>query len=173
MKAIILAVVLLVACGGREPLAVKVTMAKGPEWTRSPELTEQVTTYADAITRAWDGDPSVLDGGAIYFDAQVVDPDSGLLQLGHCYPGSEIHLEVLRESPCPLASALAHEVGHAVIGDPGHEDPRWHDAAFWSSMAAALAAVVPAEDAQCLAYLQGETSAITFMNLNWLPAGSP
>jgi len=53
---------------------------------------------------------------------------------------------------CVEATILPHEIGHAAIGDDGHEDPRWRSEAFWTAMAEALAANVQNDD-QCKATL--------------------
>lgn len=46
-----------------------------------------------------------------------------------CYDGS-IHVstrDIATVFHCVEETVLVHEIGHAVIGDPDHTDPRWMD----------------------------------------------
>jgi hypothetical protein len=38
--------------------------------------------------------------------------------------------------PCVEDTPIPHELLHVRIGDPGHLDPRWSDAAYWSALSA-------------------------------------
>jgi len=142
--------VALVACHG--PLDVEVAAdARGPSnpaWLRDPDLATRTTVAADSAVRLWGGSPSDLDGWTVRYVGKL----NGLYGKATAVPilgGGTIELDVRASTMCLEATALAHEVGHVIIGDGGHTDRRWRDAAFDRLMADALAAGLPAGEDGC------------------------
>jgi hypothetical protein len=145
----------LVACGSQpHPLEIQVgleTPQSAPSWVASPGLdarTEEAMTSAAGV---W-GRPLDTQGVTVRFLDGYVDC-GGRLSVG-CTDGGTRTVEVVVDrAACVEATALAHEVGHLLIGDPTHQDERWRDAAFWGRMRSALAAEVPAAETACLSEL--------------------
>jgi hypothetical protein len=87
----------------------------------------QLPTLLPLASKWWGGDIHSLDGWTVTFRDSLtcLAPDSG------CTSWREQTIDVVVSGPSPcvldLAPALAHEVGHAVLGPPSgrHEDPRW------------------------------------------------
>lgn len=98
-------------------------------FTQRVDFPARVESTLGAALRYWGGDWSALRGVTITFqDEQYVacGPHAGSLG---CFDG-EIRLTT--RDPgftfyCVEETVLVHEVGHAVIGDPDHADPRWMD----------------------------------------------
>lgn len=85
----------------------------------------RVDRVVDAAARYWGAeDGRVLDGWVLDLWDHSIDTFSvGRTHLDAHY--IEVDATV---APCLEATALVHEVGHAIIGDPNHADPRWsHD----------------------------------------------
>jgi hypothetical protein len=147
------------ACHG--PLDVKNEAAgdpKAPAWVRDVNLVERTTAAADAAARVWGGSPGDLDGWTIRWTAHVLSRGEWVSTSGLTEPaalgGGTITAWVMTGPWCLETSVLAHEIGHVIIGDPGHTDPRWYDdAAFWDRMAVELRRVAPASDTPCLGAL--------------------
>jgi hypothetical protein len=80
-----------------------------------------------ALDRAfgyWSAPPDVLAGWVVtYEDHEVVC--NGARASGCCsWREGTLRLQVL-DPACPETAQLVHELGHAVLHDPGHRDPRW------------------------------------------------
>jgi hypothetical protein len=71
----------------------------------------------------WGAGAEALNGWKIEFTPYKIpcrdDPCDG------CAFMDERRLAVRQWGLCPEQTALIHEIGHAVIGDPEHRDPRW------------------------------------------------
>jgi hypothetical protein len=98
-------------------------------FTLHPDFPARVeSTVAEAL-RYWGGTWAMLDGKTITLtdDRHVVCP--GTAGATGCYDGSiRISTRDLESvSSCIEETVLVHEIGHAVIGDPDHLDPRWLD----------------------------------------------
>lgn len=98
-------------------------------FARAPDFPERLETTLEAALRYWGGDWSDLAGVTITFTGATSVECGGRSSLG-CYDG-DIRLTTVDPSlgtfACVEQTVLVHEVGHAVIGDPRHFDPRWMD----------------------------------------------
>jgi hypothetical protein len=124
---------LLAACGGVEPdFRVRdagVVIRTDAAFTRSVDFPARVESTVTAALGYWGGSWSDLSGTTIVFDGSPRVDCAGHGPSTGCYDG-DIRVSTLDAGdplPCVEATVLVHEVGHAVIGDPGHEDPRWMD----------------------------------------------
>ena len=127
------AVLALSACGSVEPgftvRDVTVTVRTDAAFTRSQDFPARVESTVEAALAYWGGSWADLAGSAIVFEgaAHVACPGIGP-SIG-CYDG-DIRVttqDAGQTVACVESTVLVHEVGHAVIGDAGHEDPRWMD----------------------------------------------
>ncbi len=125
-------VALAAACGAREPdfyvheTAVYVDSAA--PFARRSELPGRIESTISVALSYWGGDWSVLRGRAITLSgAPYVDCNGSDRALG-CYDG-DVRITTIDPGigtfRCVEETVLVHEIGHAVIGDPLHEDPRW------------------------------------------------
>ncbi len=97
-----------------------------------PPGTEARVASEVALSLAyWGGGPSDLDGWRVVYSTTLY-PGAGLTD-----HGDSTMTVLLVSSACPEVSPLPHEIGHALIGDPHHNDPRWRG--FGAIWAAALA----------------------------------
>ena len=150
MRYVAILALLAAACHG--PLDVRNEAAgdpSAPSWVHDPQLAERTTVAADTAARVWGGSSSDLDGWTVVYVAHLIDINSigkttGVPILG----GGTIELDVL-VAPCLEATALAHEIGHVIIGDGDHKDSRWRSPAFNARMVSALLDGVPAGDRDC------------------------
>jgi hypothetical protein len=97
-------------------------------FAHAPEFPSRLESTIDAALAYWGGDWAILRGreitlsGASYVSCRGTDRALG------CYDGD---IRVSTSDPgigafqCVEQTVLVHEVGHAVIGDRLHEDPRW------------------------------------------------
>jgi hypothetical protein len=145
-------------------------LALAPAWVTAPDLRERTLAAADVAAIAWGGNLTSTDDTTVAFSTDHYLSCAGSLALG-CNTASYDLLE-LREAhrieisvwsrptdlvtqaqvllPCVEASILAHEIGHSVIGDDDHRDPRWCDREFWEKVTLAMLRVVPKGDRACL-----------------------
>lgn len=124
-------------------------------FAKAPDFPSRIESTIDASLRYWGGSWSSLDGVTV----TLVDDSSvschGLDALG-CFDGN---IRLTTRDPgigtfaCVEETVLVHEVGHAVIGDPDHTDPRWME---MDSVAAELAGrqgYTSTGDAPCTTYV--------------------
>lgn len=102
----------------------------------------------------WGGSPGDLDGWTIRYSDRFVETHGKSRVVGKStrtplLGGGTVEIWSGTSDVCLEASGLAHEVGHVVIRDHDHRDPRWLDRTFWERMAAALRAMIPPGDAPC------------------------
>jgi hypothetical protein len=128
-----IALLTLSACGSVEtgfPVrGATVTVRTDAAFTRSVDFPARVESTIEAALAYWGGSWADLDGSTIVFEgtAQVECP--GIGPTTGCYDGD---IRVTTQDAgltvsCVEATVLVHEVGHAVIGDAAHDDPRWMD----------------------------------------------
>ena len=130
------------ACGGPSgPLTVEVAgehLERLPAYLRAPGLEEHVREAAANMAAGWGGDPAALDGYVLTFEQLPFEcgrAGAAAERIAGCTWESAKVIQLLAwGSACVEASLLAHEVGHVVIGDNGHADPRWRDRGFWDHM---------------------------------------
>ncbi len=152
------AVLALVGCG-HGPLAVR-RAANAPvpgaryRWLDEPDLAERASAAAKVMAQVWGGRAGDLEGWTITFRDRVIARDGKVVTVGRAtrvpvLGGGHIEIWAGTSKVCLEATDLAHEVGHVVIRDGGHEDLRWLDPGFWDRMAEALQDVVPLDDHSC------------------------
>jgi hypothetical protein len=98
-------------------------------FTRSSDFPGRVESTVAAALRYWGGDWSQLDGRTISFEGERNVRCTGHDNAVGCFDGNirVTTRDVTFTYSCVEETALVHEVGHAVIGDPDHTDPRWMD----------------------------------------------
>jgi hypothetical protein len=151
------AVVVLVLAACRGPLAVGAALtspADDPAWVTDPGLAARAAAAARTMAGVWGGDPSSFDGWTITFLDRHIERRGTSFVVGKTthtpiLGGGRIEIWTGTSKVCVEATNLAHEVGHVVVGDHHHRDPRWLDREFWERMAQALRATVPPEDVPC------------------------
>jgi hypothetical protein len=135
------AVLLAAACGagGRGPgIATKeiavdqveVELDTTAPFTEQADFPGRVASTIEAALTYWGGTWSDLrDVKVTLTDAPYV-LCHGQRALG-CYDQGELRFTTRDPSigtfSCVEQTVLVHEIGHAVLGDPNHDDPRWMD----------------------------------------------
>ncbi len=123
---------MLAACGGGSALAVRgatVDLRTAAPFARQQDFPARIESTIDAALRYWGGSWADLGGLAIVLvdDAQV--PCGGSSSALGCYEERLIRMTTRDPGTgtfaCIEETVLVHEIGHAVIGDPLHQDPRW------------------------------------------------
>lgn len=125
------------AGGGATGEGLDVLVESNAPFARAEDLRPRLDSTIDAALEYWGGTRQDLDG----YTLLLVDRPSvcGLENALGCVQGRRI--EVTTQDPgtgtvaCVEQTVLVHEIGHLVIGDPNHEDPRWME---MDSVAAAL-----------------------------------
>jgi hypothetical protein len=124
---------LLAACGSRpdfELHGVPVVVASQTSFATQPDLPGRLGSTVEAALGYWGGSWSDLRQVTITLE------DGRYVQcLGHasatgCFDGRDLRVstqDLGTPFACVEQTVLVHEVGHAVIGDPDHLDPRWMD----------------------------------------------
>jgi hypothetical protein len=127
------ALALLVGCGGTQAAqaqkaqGVRAVLDTTAPFASAPDFQARLDNTIDAALQYWGGSWGDVDGRSITLvDDQFVDC-RGTSALG-CFDGN---FRLTTRDPgigtfaCIEATVLVHEIGHAVIGDPDHTDPRW------------------------------------------------
>lgn len=123
----------LLACGSTAPdftvHRTGVIAHSSAEFTRQPTFPARLEETVAAALDYWGGTWDKLAGVTITFeDSRYVECGGSQNAVG-CYDGN-IHVST-KDSGftyyCVEETTLVHEVGHAIIGDPRHTDPRWLD----------------------------------------------
>jgi hypothetical protein len=129
-------VVLLLAsgCGGAAPTSLSVhgtsvVVESNAPFFQAADFPGRLESTLAAALDYWGGDWRDLEGSTILLtDAPRVACGSSTSALG-CQEGRSIRLTVrdpgIGEFACIEQTVLVHEVGHAVLGDAVHLDPRW------------------------------------------------
>jgi len=106
-------------------------------FAQQPDFAPRIESTVAAALEYWGGSWSDLNGKSIEFDSAAHVQCAGVSAAVACYDG-DIRVSTQDAGttlPCVEETALVHEVGHAIIGDPDHTDPRWMD---FSTVAAKL-----------------------------------
>jgi hypothetical protein len=137
--AIALTAIAIASCGmpsavpSRDPAFavrdVSIVVRSDAPFTQATDFPGRVESTVQAALDYWGGDWSDLAGRSITFEQdQTVTCGSHNGAFG-CFDGD---IRLTTRDPafvfsCVEQTVLVHEVGHAVIGDPTHQDPRWMD----------------------------------------------
>jgi len=128
---VIVAVLAAAGCGGAVPdfevngAAIYVDTAA--PFAQQPGFPGRLESTIEVALEYWGGDWTSLQGRSITLGGDYVSCNGHDKALG-CYDGD---IRVATADPgmgtfhCVEQTVLVHEVGHAVIGDRLHEDPRW------------------------------------------------
>ena len=130
-----LAVLGLAACGtAADPppdffvRGVGVVVSTDAPFAHREDLPGRIESTVDAALEYWGGTWSVIRG-TITLDGDRYVHCGGKPGAVGCYDGN---IRVSTQDAgftyyCVEETVLVHEIGHAVIGDPAHFDPRWMD----------------------------------------------
>src|SRR5512138_335099 len=97
-------------------------------FAQQPDLAPRVESTVEAALRYWGGDWATLRGRTITLSGRASVRCGGSEGALGCFDGD---VRVTTADPgtgtvrCVEQTVLVHEIGHAVLGDPYHEDPRW------------------------------------------------
>ncbi|HSM93643.1 MAG TPA: hypothetical protein VLT47_12225 [Anaeromyxobacteraceae bacterium] len=127
-------VALLASCsGGRGPdfyvHGTAVIVATSAPFASRPDLPARVESTIGAALAYWGGSWEDLDGVTLTLEGEQYVACAATHAIG-CNDGD---IRVSTRDPslgpwqCVEQTVLVHEVGHSVIGDAGHADPRWMD----------------------------------------------
>jgi hypothetical protein len=107
---------------------VPVVVETTAPFASSADFPARVEDTLRVALRYWGGEWSNLRDVSITFSSEARVKCAGDGSALGCFDG-DIHLTTSDPGAgpyhCVEQTALVHEVGHAVIGDPTHEDPRW------------------------------------------------
>lgn len=134
-SAAILALATAFAAGCERPPDLVVNGAEVYVETDAPFAHEEtfparLETTLDAALRYWGGTWRALQGRSITLSGERHVACGGHAGALGCFDGD---IRITTSDPgagtfdCVEQTVLVHEVGHAVVGDAGHEDPRWMD----------------------------------------------
>jgi len=168
---------LLAACGGPGDSASSATPAQSVNglsvvvesdapFAHAADFDDRVQSTLDAALAYWGGTWALVDHHVLRLvDAPTVDC-AGRESLG-CFDGTELRLTTkdpgMGTVDCIEQTVLVHEIGHLVIGDVNHTDPRWME---MDSLAGELSGRV--------GYVQGGTVACeTYVSIWRHPLGTP
>lgn len=162
---------LSLACGGPGPLparlppsldvdGVPVAVSSSAPWSSGADLPARLSRIIGAGARHWGGTAAGLAG----WQLQLVDgpvpcgADPGDRLSGHLDGCTDHGARIMTvsgadwfdpatgesaDATCLEQLPVVHEVGHALIGDHDHRDPRWRE---WSDVLAALSPACPGLD---------------------------
>jgi hypothetical protein len=93
-----------------------------------PSFPQRLESVVSAALEYWGGDWRDLAGRTITFTDGAAEC-AGIPNAIGCYDGSAMWISTrdpgVGTVACVEQTVVVHEVGHAVIGDPMHHDPRW------------------------------------------------
>jgi len=97
-------------------------------FARRPDFPERLEGVLSVALDYWGGDWRHIQGRTITFSAGPYVACGGSDRAIGCFDGDvrvATSEPVTGSLPCVEETVLIHEIGHAVIGDRTHEDPRW------------------------------------------------
>lgn len=91
-------------------------------WVNRADLLNRVHHLVEESLHYWGADWSAVSGWSILVQDQMIDGYA----MGRSYMNSrEIVVSTEWAKDCVEQSPIPHELGHAIIYDPGHVDARW------------------------------------------------
>jgi hypothetical protein len=118
-----------------------------PDYLAAPDLEEHVSVVAANAALTWGGSPDSLGGYRLVLEQKPFDcgrsGEAAERVVGCTWPDEKLIQVLALGAACPEATTIAHEVGHAVLGDAQHRDPRWRDPEFWNGMLEAMRLTAP------------------------------
>ncbi len=153
---------LLASCGGSASTAqpgfavrdVSVVVHSEEPFTHAVDFPSRVESTLEAALAYWGGDWGHLAGRSVTFEGSQTVPCGDRHGAFGCFDG-DIRLSTRDPAfpfTCVEQTVLVHEVGHAVIGDAGHTDPRWMDFAAVSRRLQGRRGYAAHGDADCTLY---------------------
>jgi hypothetical protein len=119
------------ACGAPPDFYVHgagVILDTAAPFARRPDFPERLEGVLSVALGYWGGDWRDLRGRTITFSAGPYVSCAGSDHAVGCFDG-DVRVATSEPLtgflPCVEQTVLIHEIGHAVIGDRAHEDPRW------------------------------------------------
>ncbi len=134
-----LAALLLAACGGqggtqtqgaqvRSLSGLNVVVQSDAPFTLAPDFDARMRSTVEAALQYWGGNWAMVDALTVRLVDTPTVPCGAGQSLG-CFDGTEIRLTTrdpgVGTVACLEQTVLVHEIGHVVIGDYDHTDPRW------------------------------------------------
>jgi len=163
------ALVMLSACGGGathlQANGVSVVLESSAPFAYAPDFDERLRSTIDVALQYWGGSWDEMNGRTLTLVDDSFVACHGTEALG-CFDGNirfTTRDPSLGTFPCVEATVLVHEIGHAVLGDPNHTDPRWME---MDAVAAELAGRTGYTDS-------GTTACTTYVSVWRHPLGSP
>jgi hypothetical protein len=149
------------ACGGGAPADFYVhdtgiRVESTAPFATQPDLPSRVEGTVAAALAYWGADWTVLRGRTITLSGAPFVSCGGNPRALGCSDGD---IRVTTSDPgigtfrCVEETVLVHEIGHAVLGDPLHEDPRWMELAPVADELAGRVGYTTAGEADCAIYV--------------------
>lgn len=159
----------LAACGGGASSAqdhgFQLVAETTAPFASAPDFASRVHSTIDIALQYWGGTWDDMNGRTLTLVDDSYVSCKGVEALG-CFDGN-IRITTrdpgIGTFPCIEATVLVHEIGHLVLGDPDHTDPRWMQ---MDSVAAELGGRPGYTDS-------GETTCTTYVSVWRHPLGSP
>jgi hypothetical protein len=129
-------VLLLCACGKGQAQpdfvvrSTAIVVNSDAPFTKRADFPGRIESTIEAALLYWGGTWAQLEGKTIAFEGGLHVSCSGAPDAIGCYESGEMKVSTRDANLtvyCVEETVLVHEVGHAVIGDPDHTDPRWMD----------------------------------------------
>jgi hypothetical protein len=153
-------VLALAACApGRDPdfyvRGTGIVVDTGAAFARQEDFPARIESTVGEALAYWGGDWSRLEGRTITLSGEDTVRCGDGQSLG-CFDGD---IRLTTEDPgagtfeCVEQTSLVHEVGHAVLGDALHDDPRWMELDPVAERLAGRRAYGRAGDGECVIWV--------------------
>jgi hypothetical protein len=154
------ALLLLAACGGgggstTQPSGVQVVLQTSAPFAYQADFDARLQNTISVAMDYWGGAADELNGRSITFVDDPYVACNGTQALG-CYDGN---IRLTTRDPaigtftCVEATVLVHEIGHVVLGDPDHTDPRWMEMDQVAAELSGRSGYTDSGDAPCTTYV--------------------